>query len=81
MTEILRLAYGHILADNLMYAKETLTYTNLIDSSMHGMTTVHFILNWIPASIVAYVLNPIMSLFTKAKIYRKYFDEFKIRNR
>ena len=78
MKEVARLFMGEICADNLKELSSSLTYGNLIDSSMDGMLQFSFIMNWLPKWVISFVLNPLNSLFTKDRMYRKYlliFDE------
>ena len=72
MNEVSRLFMGKIMADKLKDLNETLTYGNIIDTSMNGIVQFIFLLNWIPTWILLYILNPLMSLFTKTKLHRKY---------
>ena len=71
MNEVSRLFMGKIMADKLIYLNETLTYGNIIDTSMNGIVRFIFLLNWIPTWILSYVLNPLMSLLTKTQFFRK----------
>ena len=71
MNEVSRLFAGEVYADNFKDLKETLTYSQLVDSSMYGMLVFVFLLNWTPNWLRSCVLNPITSLFTKTKLYRK----------
>ena len=78
MKEVARLFMGEICADNLKELSSSLTYGNLIDSSMDGMLQFSFIMNWLPKWVISFVLNPLNSLFTKDRMYRKYlliFDQ------
>ena len=78
MREVARLFMGEICADNLKELSSSLTYGNLIDSSMDGMLQFSFIMNWLPKWVISFVLNPLNSLFTKDRMYRKYlliFDQ------
>ena len=72
MKEVARLFMGEICADNLKELSSSLTYGNLIDSSMDGMLQFSFIMNWLPKWVISVVLNPLNSLFTKDRMYRKY---------
>lgn len=72
MKEVARLFMGEICADNLKELNSSLTYGNLIDSSMDGMLQFSFIMNWLPKWVISFVLNPLNSLFTKDRMYRKY---------
>ena len=72
MKEVARLFMGEICADNLKELSSSLTYGNLIDSSMDGMLQFSFIMNWLPKWIISFVLNPLNSMFTKDRMYRKY---------
>ena len=78
MNEVSRLFMGKIMADKLKNLSETLTYGNIIDTSMNGIVHFIFLLNWIPTWILSYVLNPIMSLFTKTQFYRKQFKFYHV---
>ena len=78
MKEVARLFMGEICADNLKELSSSLTYGNLIDSSMDGMLQFSFIMNWLPKWVISFVVNPLNSLFTKDRMYRKYlliFDQ------
>ena len=72
MKEVARLFMGEICADNLKELNGSLTYGNLIDSSMDGMLQFSFIMNWLPKWVISFVLNPLNSMFTKDRMYRKY---------
>ena len=72
MMEVAPIFAGEIFADKINDVNETLTYGNLIDSSMNGICMFIFLLNWVPRWMISYGLNPLMSLVTKDKIYRKY---------
>ena len=72
MKEVARLFMGEICADNLKELSSSLTYGNLIDSSMDGMLQFSFIMNWLPKWVISFVLNPLTSLVTKDRMYRKY---------
>ena len=72
MKEVARLFMGEICADNLKELSSSLTYGNLIDSSMDGMLQFSFIMNWLPKWVISVILNPLNSLFTKDRMYRKY---------
>ena len=72
MKEVTRLFMGEICADNLKELNSSLTYGNLIDSSMDGMLQFSFIMNWLPKWVISFVLNPLNSLVTKDRMYRKY---------
>ena len=72
MKEVTRLFMGEICADNLKELSSSLTYGNLIDSSMDGMLQFSFIMNWLPKWVISLVLNPLNSMFTKDRMYRKY---------
>ena len=72
MKEVARLFMGEICADNLKELSSSLTYGNLIDSSMDGMLQFSFIMNWLPKWVISLVLNPLNSMFTKDRMYRKY---------
>ena len=73
MEEVSRLFAGCILADKFKHDKNSLKFSSLIDSSMHGTLAYVFLLNWTPVWLRTYILNPIMSFFTKAVICRKPF--------
>ena len=74
MDKVSRLFMGKIMADKLKDLNETLTYGNIIDKSMHGIVMFIYLLNWFPTWVLSYVLNPIMSLFTKTQFYRKFIS-------
>ena len=78
MNEVSRLFMGKIMADKLKSLNETLTYGNIIDTSMNGIVHFIFLLNWVPTWILSYVLNPIMSLFTKTQFYRKLLKVYQV---
>ena len=71
MDEVSRLFAGKVMADHLNDLKASLTFSDLIDSSMHGILVFHFILNWIPTCVLHYALNPILSMFTKDRLFRE----------
>ena len=71
MDDVSRLFMGKIMADKLKDLNETLTYSNIIDSSMNGMVMFIFLLNWVPTWVLTGILNPMMSIFTKTRFYRK----------
>ena len=72
MKEVARLFMGEICADNLKELSSSLSYGNLIDSSMDGMLQFSFIMNWLPKWVISLVVNPLNSMFTKDRMYRKY---------
>ena len=72
MMEVAPIFAGEIFADKINDFNETLTYGTLIDSSMNGICMFIFLLNWVPRWIISYGLNPLMSFFTKDKIYREF---------
>jgi hypothetical protein len=73
MDEVSRLFSGMVMANNLKDLKASLTFSALIDSSMHGVLMFHFILKWIPTCVLNYALNPIFEpkdrLFRECPIY------------
>ena len=71
MDDVSRLFMGKIMADKLKDLNETLTYSNIIDSSMNGMVMFIFLLNWVPTWVLTGILNPMMSIFTKTRFYRE----------
>ena len=71
MDDVSRLFMGKIMADKLKDLNETLTYSNIIDSSMNGMVMFIFLLNWVPTWVLTCILNPMMSIFTKTRFYRE----------
>ena len=71
MEEVSRLFSGEIMADNLSELWITLKNDTLVDSSMYGIVLAKFLLNWTPNWFLSYILNGILSLFTKVKFYRK----------
>ena len=71
MDDVSRLFMGKIMADKLKDLNETLTYSNIIDSSMNGMVMFIFLLNWVPTLVLTCILNPMMSIFTKTRFYRE----------
>ena len=71
MDEMQRLYGGQIYSDNFEELGHTLKSGALIDSSMNGVVMFMFLLNWTPNWFRSCILNPIMSLFTKTKFYRK----------
>ena len=77
MKEVTRLFMGEICADNLKELSSSLTYGNLIDSSMDGMLQFSFIMYWLPKWVISLVLNPLNSMFTKDRMYRKYLLIFR----
>ena len=72
MDEVQRLFGGEIYCDNFVELARTLTVGNLIDSAMYGCLMFRFLINWTPNWFRSCIVNPIMSLFTKTKFYRKY---------
>ena len=71
MNEVSRLFAGAVYADNFKFLSKSLTYSGLIDSSMNGILVFIFLLNWTPNWLRTYVINPIMSMFTKTKLNRE----------
>ena len=71
MDDVSRLFMGKIMADKLKDLNETLTYGNIVDSSMNGIVMFIFLLNWVPTWVLTCILNQIMSIFTKTQFYRE----------